>query len=143
MTLVVKNSTKAIQSESSARGLAPEIELLRQDLKRVHTWKSKVCSDLSSLKEQTSNVESELGTHRTQRRTADKSEKKLHEECELLTKRQRYFRQVPEDLSHEHNNLRKELRKTEEKQKTLEVLSSLSTVQFQSPTHWPSNNAAA
>ncbi|TWW62870.1 hypothetical protein D4764_04G0015170 [Takifugu flavidus] len=65
MTLVVSNSTKAIQSESSAR----------------------------SLKEQTSIVESELGTHRTQRRSARKSEKKLHEEYELLTKRQRYFRQ--------------------------------------------------
>ncbi|TWW62811.1 hypothetical protein D4764_04G0014580 [Takifugu flavidus] len=126
MTLVVSNSTKAIQSESSARRLAPEIELLRQDLKRVHAWKSKVCRDLSSLKEQSSIVESELGTHRTQRRSARKSEKKLHEEYELLTKRQRYFRQVLEDLNHEFNNLRKELRKTEEKQKTLEVLSGLS-----------------
>uniref|UniRef100_A0A3B5KSY4 Helix-turn-helix domain-containing protein n=1 Tax=Takifugu rubripes TaxID=31033 RepID=A0A3B5KSY4_TAKRU len=126
MTLVVNNSTKAIQLESSARRLAPEIELLRQDLKQVHTWKSKVCRDLSSLKEQTSIVESELGTHRTQRRSAHKSEKKLHEEYELLTKRQRYFRQVLEDLNHEFNNLRKGLMKTEEKQKTLEVLSGLS-----------------
>ncbi|XP_056885685.1 intraflagellar transport protein 74 homolog [Takifugu flavidus] len=98
MTLVVSNSTKAIQSESSARRLAPEIELLRQDLKRVHAWKSKVCRDLSSLKEQSSIVESELGTHRTQRRSARKSEKKLHEEYELLTKRQRYFRQKGNEL---------------------------------------------
>ncbi|TWW62750.1 hypothetical protein D4764_04G0013970 [Takifugu flavidus] len=100
MTLVVNNSTKAIQSESSARRLAPEIELLCQDLKRVHTGKAKLSSDLSSLKEQTSNVESELGTHRTQRRITDKSEKKLQEECELLTKCQRYFRQYLQFDSH-------------------------------------------
>ncbi|TWW68389.1 hypothetical protein D4764_19G0001870 [Takifugu flavidus] len=113
MTLVVNNSTKAIQSESSARRLASEIELLRQDLKRVHTWNAKISCDLSSLKEQTSNVESELGTHRTQRHTADKREKKLQEESELLTKRQRYFRQVLEDHYHEYNNLRQELMKSE------------------------------
>ncbi|TWW68387.1 hypothetical protein D4764_19G0001850 [Takifugu flavidus] len=111
-------------------------KLLRQDLKRVHTWTGKLSGDLSSLKEQTSNVESELGKCRrtlvmnimisrpelknddvggqqfnkghpireqrqevgTRNRAPasgsetgahmEGSEKKLQEECELLSKRQ-------------------------------------------------------
>lgn len=124
MKLLVNSSAKVGQSEGTAR--APETELLRHDLKKVYKWKGKIRSDLSSLKELISNVESELATHRSRRRTADESEKKLQEECERLTERQRYFRRALEELDHEYNDLRKELMKTEEKGKTLHILSQLS-----------------
>lgn len=124
MKLLVNSSAKVVQSEGTAR--APETDLLRHELKIVYKWKGKIRSDLSSLKELISNVQSELASHRSRRRTADQSEKKLQEECERLTRRQRSLRQALEELDHEYNDLRKELMKTEEKGKTLHILSQLS-----------------
>lgn len=124
MQLLVNSSAKVAQPEGAAR--APETELLRHDLKRVYKWKGKIRSDLSGLKDLIGSVESELATHRTPRRTADKSEKRLQEERERLTQRQRHLRQALEELDHEYNDLRKELTKTEEKGRALYILSQLS-----------------
>lgn len=124
MSLLVSGSAKAVQPEGAAR--APETELLRHDLKRVYKWKGKIRSDLSSLKELIGDVEAELTTHPTRRRSANQSEKKLQEECERLTERQRHFRQALEELDLGYNDLRKELMKTEEKGKTLHIFSQLS-----------------
>lgn len=124
LKLLVNNSAKEVQSEGTGR--APEPEPVHHNLKQVYKFKGKIRSDLSSLKELISNVESALATHRTQRRTADQSEKSLQEECAQLTERQRYFRQVLEELDRQYNHRRTELSKTEEKGKTLHILSQLS-----------------
>lgn len=125
MTLLVSGSAKAVPPEGAA-ARAPETELLRHDLKRVYKWKGKIRSDLSGLKELISTVEAELATQPTRRRSADQSEKRLQEECERLTERQRHFRQALEELDLGCNDLRKELMKTEEKGKTLHIFSQLS-----------------
>lgn len=124
MNLLVDGSTKEVQSDGTGR--APETELLRHNLKRVYKWKGRIRNDLSSLKELVSHMESELAAHRSRRRTADMSERKVQEECERLSERQRGLRQALEELSREYNDRRKELMKTEEKAKTLHILSQLS-----------------
>lgn len=119
-----------VLGSSSAEGAAraPETELLRNDLKRVYKWKEKVRSDLSSLKELIGNVEAELATRPTRRRSADEGEKRLEEEeeYERLTQCQRFFMEALEELDLGYNDLSKELVKTEEKRNTLRILRQLS-----------------
>lgn len=123
LKLLDNSSAKAIQSEGPSRAAETG---LRHDLKRVYKWKGKLRSDLSGLKELISNVESELAAHTSQRRSAGQTESKLQEEREQLSQRQRYFRRALQELEHEYKELRKELTKTEEKGKTLNILCQLS-----------------
>lgn len=124
LKLLVNSSAKAAQLEGA--GKAPELDPLRHDLKQVYNWKGKIRSDLSSLKELINSVESALASHAPRRCTAHQSDKRLEEECERLSERQRHLRQVLEELNRQYNQQRKELSKAEEKAKTLNILSQLS-----------------
>ncbi|CAG11021.1 unnamed protein product [Tetraodon nigroviridis] len=117
LQLLVNGPAKAAQGLGSAG--APEMKLLCHDLKRMR-------SDQTGLKELMGSVASQLATHRTPRRSADRSQKRLQEERERLSQQQWHLRQALEDLDQEYHDLRKELSEMGEKGRTLRILSQLS-----------------
>uniref|UniRef100_A0A3Q3E067 Intraflagellar transport 74 n=1 Tax=Hippocampus comes TaxID=109280 RepID=A0A3Q3E067_HIPCM len=89
---------------------------LQQDLEKVQQLEGKITGELSTLKENVKQMESELLTYRdleTLRHTADERKTRLQEERVALIQRRDSFRQLLEEMSHKYEALRTKLEENE------------------------------
>ncbi|KAI3355032.1 hypothetical protein L3Q82_017859, partial [Scortum barcoo] len=114
--VLVSKETEMVQSESTARGLTTESQRLQQDLEKVQQLEGKITSELNTMKDRVSTMESELHTYRdldTLRHTAEEKKKRLQEDRVSLTQHQNSFRQLLEEMNLKYEILKTRLQENE------------------------------
>ncbi|XP_077410406.1 intraflagellar transport protein 74 homolog isoform X5 [Vanacampus margaritifer] len=114
--VLVCKETEVSQSASTAKGLTTESQRLQQDLEKVQQLEGKITGELSTLKENVKQMESELLTYRdleTLRQTADQRKMRLQEERVSLAQRRDSFQQLLEEMSQKYEALNTKLEENE------------------------------
>uniref|UniRef100_A0A1A8HH01 Intraflagellar transport 74 homolog n=2 Tax=Nothobranchius korthausae TaxID=1143690 RepID=A0A1A8HH01_9TELE len=114
--VLFNKETEVVQSESTAKGLSIESLRLHQDLEKVQQLEAKINSELSTLKEQLSNMKSELDTFRdlnTLRHTAEEKKKRLLESQTSLAQRRDSFMQLLEEMNQKYEAQKTKLQENE------------------------------
>ncbi|CAJ1081947.1 intraflagellar transport protein 74 homolog [Xyrichtys novacula] len=114
--VLVSKETEVVQSESTARGLSTESQRLQQDLEKVQQLEGKITSELSTLKERVSTMETELHTYRdldTLRHEAEEKKKRLQEDRVSLSQRRDSFKQLLDEMNQKYEALTTKLQENE------------------------------
>ncbi|NXB07284.1 IFT74 protein, partial [Cnemophilus loriae] len=109
-------SNEMQKSQSTAKNLITESQKLQMDLQKMELLEGKMVGELASLKDKIEQTKVELEIYNNLpalKASGEEKKKKLQEDKEKLTKRNRAFKKIMEHLNTEYETLKKELQENE------------------------------